>query len=519
MEENQIIKELGLYKYRLLATPQQMKTLEKESDKAGVSYERLMEKAGKELSKHIKMKFTEKKNFLSETPSVIFLCGNGNNAGDCFVAARRLKKWKIDSEVFMLCGEPKTELAKLNFERMKDIPIIYDEKETLDILNEKYSSSIIVDGVFGTGFHGELPENVRRIFKVCKQSDIAVDVPSGGNCKTGAAAEGVMPAKITVAFGCAKSGMLQYPLWSLCGQIIIRDINIPENVYELIDYPIEILSGANKILKRKPDSHKGNFGRLLTVCGSLSMPGAALMSACAAARSGVGLLEVCAPEQYVPHFAAKLPEAIYLPLETENGSYTESAYDKIMRSAEKSTAVLIGCGLGVNDQTRKLVKKLLLNINCPIILDADGINCITDCINIIKQVKHDIILTPHPAEMARLCGVGTAEVQADRFECAKAFSQKYDCILVLKGAGTVISYPDRAYVNTTGNPGMSKGGSGDVLSGIVSSLTAQGIPPETGVFIHGRAGDAAAEKHSEQGMLPTDIIGELGGIFKKIQEF
>ncbi|MCM1227798.1 MAG: NAD(P)H-hydrate dehydratase [Clostridium sp.] len=515
MDEMQSIGKL-LYKYRLLVTPKQMKTFEEESDKAGVSYERLMEKAGKELSKHIKTQFTEYKDSFSETPLVIFLCGNGNNAGDCFVAARRLKKRSIDSVVFLLCGEPKTELARLNFERMEDIKVIRDESEMLGILNEKRMKSIKVDGVFGTGFHGWLPENVKRIFKVCGFIDIAADVPSGGNCKTGAVADGTLYAKKTIAFGCAKIGMLQYPLRSLCGQIIIKDINIPEKVYGLIDYPIETLTGA-EIPKRTPDSHKGNFGRLLTVCGSVNMPGAALMSACAAARSGVGLLEVCAPAEYVPHFAAKLPEAVYLPLETENGAYALNSYDKIIKSAEKASAVLIGCGLGVCGSTKNLVKKLIQNINCPIILDADGINCITDSIDIIRQTKREIILTPHPAEMARLCGTTAAEIQSDRFEYAKMFSQKYSCTLILKGAGTIIAYPDRAYVNTSGNPGMAKGGSGDVLSGIVASLAAQGIPSETGVFIHGRAGDAAAEKYSKQSMLPTDMIDELGGIFKKFE--
>lgn len=506
----------NLFKHKLLVTPKQMKMLETESDKAGISYERLMEKAGKELSKYIKTQFSEYKNSFSKTPLVIFLCGNGNNAGDCFVAARRLKKKNIDPVVFLLCGEPKTELAKLNFDRMEDIPIIREEKEMLDILNKKRLESVIVDGVFGTGFHGELPENVKRIFKACRFIDIAADVPSGGNCKTGAAADGTLHAKKTVTFGCTKIGMLQYPLRSLCGQITVKNINIPKKVYNLIDYPIETLTEVD-IPKRPPDSHKGNFGRLLTVCGSTNMPGAALMSACAAARSGVGLLEVCAPKQYAAHFAAKLPEAIYLPLETENGTYTLNSYDKIIKSAEKASAVLIGCGLGVCKNTKNLVRKLIQNINCPIILDADGINCIADSIDIIRQTKREIILTPHPAEMARLCGISTTEVQSDRLECAKTYSQEFNCTLILKGAGTIIAYPNKAYVNTSGNPGMAKGGSGDVLSGIVASLAAQGIPSETGVFIHGLAGDAAARKHSEQSMLPTDIIDELGGIFKNFE--
>lgn len=501
----------------LAVTPEQMKILEMESDRAGVSYEMLMENAGNALADFINDVLCQIKKKSPKVSRVIFLCGNGNNAGDCFVAARYLwELYGISSMLFMLCGEPETELAKLNFQRMPGIPVIYDEEEMLRILKE--DRCIKADGVFGTGFHGELPSNVKKILEACGNIEIAVDVPSGGNCKTGVVAEGTMPADVTLTFGAIKFGMTQYPLRKLCGEISVADINIPENVYKLVDYPIEIIDGEKiKLPKRNPNSHKGNFGRLLTVCGSKAMPGAALLSACAAARSGIGLLEICAPQEYVPHYAVRLPEAIYLPLAASDNGYQKGSYEKIIKSAQKANTVLIGCGLGIGEQITVLIKKLLTNINCPIILDADGINGITDCINIIKEVKQEIILTPHPAEMARLCGISTAEVQADRLECAKKFAQEYGCTVVLKGAGTIAAYPDRAYVCLSGNPGMSTAGSGDVLSGIISSLKAQGIPAEVGVYIHGIAGDAAAEKNSIHGMIAGDIIASLSEILKEME--
>lgn len=524
-----------IFRDELAVTPAQMKMLEEESDKAGNSYELLMEHAGMGLAYSLRnpVKYMEEKTSPEREPEIIFLCGNGNNAGDCFVAARYLKDMNVKSVIFLLCGEPKTPLAKLNFDRMTDIPVIRDEKEMIERLDDSLID-IKVDGVFGTGFHGELPENVKQIFSHCNGVIIAADVPSGGNCQTGAVAEGTLKVSTTMTFGNRKFGMTQYPLREHCKYARIVHIPISDEAYEKIDYPIivlddELIINPNQtemrkgflscFPDRKPDSHKGNFGRLLTVCGSVSMPGAAIMSACAAARCGVGLLTVCTPKEYLPQFAAKLPEAVYLPIETaESGSYTSDSFEEIIQAADKSTAVLIGCGIGNTDESRKLVKNLIVNINCPVILDADGINCISDSIDIIKQAKSDIILTPHPAEMGRLCGMNASEVQSDRLEIAKCFAQENDCIVVLKGAGTVIAYPDKAYVNTTGNSGMSKGGSGDVLSGIIASLAAQGIPPHTGVFIHGKAGDIAAQKHSKQSMLPTDMIDELGGIFKELEK-
>ena len=523
-----------IFRDELVVTPAQMKMLEEESDKAGNSYELLMEHAGMGLAYSLRnpVRYMAEKVNDERQPEIIFLCGNGNNAGDCFVAARYLKEMDVKSVIFLLCGEPKTHLARLNFDRMEDIPVIREEEEMLERLDDSLID-IKVDGVFGTGFHGELPENVKRIFAKCDGVLIAADVPSGGNCRTGEVSEGTLRVNTTMTFGNRKFGMTQYPLREHCNYSRIIHIPISDKAYDKIDYPVivldeELIMNPNqtemrrvflsKFPERKPDSHKGNFGRLLTVCGSETMPGAAIMPACAAARCGVGLLTVCTPKAYLPQFAAKLPEAMYLPLETaDSGTYTVDSLDKIIRESEKCTAVLIGCGLGNTSETRELVKKLVLNINCPIILDADGINCIADSIDIIKQAKSDIILTPHPAEMGRLCGMTAKEIQADRLEVAKSFAQENNCTVVLKGAGTIIAFPDMAYVNTTGNPGMSKGGSGDVLSGIIASLAAQGIPAQTGVFIHGKAGDRAAEKHSMQSMLPTDMIDELGGIFKELE--
>lgn len=518
----------------IVVTPEQMKYLESEADRNGNTYEMLMEKAGKLLTEKI-ITIIEKEKLEDENRvfDIIFLCGNGNNAGDCFVAARYLKQYGIDSAAALLCGEPKTEIAKLNFSRMSKIEVIRDKNILLELLakNKQFDESlpypcqIIVDGVFGTGFHGELPEEIREVFSVCRESDIviAVDVPSGGDCRNGRVSNGTLKADCTVTFGFEKFGMTQYPLKEYCGEICTADIGIPEEYTENFEYKINTMYGSllkNVIPKKKPDSHKGDYGRLLIVCGSEKMPGACIMAAEAAARSGVGLLQIATVKSIMPVITSRLPEAMLEPIEAdENGFMSVNNYEKIISAAEKSTAVLIGCGLGVTDSTRNLVKKLLNNLNCTVILDADGINCISDSIDIIRQVKSSIILTPHPAEMGRLCGKSAAEVQSDRLNTAVNFSNEYNATVVLKGAGTVIAEKNNIYVNQTGNPGMGKGGSGDVLSGIIASLAAQGISTVDsavlGTFVHGLAGDMAAEKKSMQSMMATDIIGELAEVFKK----
>ncbi len=518
-----------------IVTPEQMKYLEAESDRNGNTYEMLMEKAGEHLAeKIISIINIEKNKDKNQLFDITFICGNGNNAGDCFVAARYLKQHGIDSAVALLCGEPKTEIAKLNFSRMNQIEIISDKNILIDRIS-KYKQfdevlscprQIIVDGAFGTGFHGELPEAVRDIFNTCSECDIviAVDVPSGGDCRNGKVSDGTLKADYTITFGFEKFGMTQYPLKEYCGEICVADIGIPIEYTDNFKYKIKIMCDSclkNIIPRKKPDSHKGNFGRLLIVCGSEKMPGACIMAAEAAARSGVGLLQIAAVKSITPVITNRLPEAMLEPLKAdEDGFISSHNFETIMRAAEKASAVLIGCGIGVTDGTKELVKNLLKNLNCPIILDADGINCISDSIDIIRQTKSSIILTPHPAEMGRLCGKSTAEVQSDRLGTAMNFSNEYNAVVVLKGAGTVIAEKNNIYVNQTGNPGMGKGGSGDVLSGIIASFAAQGISKVDsavlGTFVHGAAGDLAASKKSMQSMIATDIIGELGEVFKKL---
>ena len=272
------------------------------------------------------------------------------------------------------------------------------------------------------------------------------------------------------------------------------------------------------VAPRPDDAHKGTMGTLLSICGSYGMAGAGILSGTAALRSGLGLLKCALPKSIYPIMAARLPESVYLPLE-ENADGRISALNLPYLLSQKSDAVLLGCGLGVCGDTKAIVEGFIRSCERPMVLDADALNCIADDPEALKNAKAPIIITPHPMEMARLCGVTAAEVNDNREMTARTFAARYGVITVLKGAGTVIASPDgKARINMTGNSGMATGGSGDVLAGICASLIAQGKVPFdcacAAVYLHGLAGDFAAKRLGKIPMLPSDIIDELPNAFK-----
>ncbi len=270
---------------------------------------------------------------------------------------------------------------------------------------------------------------------------------------------------------------------------------------------------------RPDDAHKGTMGTLLSVCGSYGMAGAAVLSSLAALRSGVGLLKCALPRSVYPIAACRVPESVYLPLR-ENCDGKTAADNADFLLVQDADALLMGCGLSVCDDTRALVRRLLLSFERPMLLDADALNCIADDPSVLRQAKAPVVITPHPAEMGRLLGVTAKEVNADRAKTAREFAARYNVITVLKGAGTVIAAPSgRALLNTTGNSGMATGGSGDVLAGICAALLAQGKAPfncaAAAVYLHGLAGDLAAKRLGKISMLPSDIIDELPNAFRE----
>ena len=270
---------------------------------------------------------------------------------------------------------------------------------------------------------------------------------------------------------------------------------------------------------RPTDSHKGTFGRAVIVGGQYGMAGAPLLATRAALRCGVGLAEAAVPRSIYPILAGAVPEAIFTPLpENEAGQLDETALPPLLKRLNGTSSLVLGCGLGQGAGVRALVRELLTAAGCPLVLDADGINAVDTHILSQEEGRGPRILTPHPGEMARLCGLTVAKVQADRAELAAKTAREWQAVVVLKGHHTVIAGPDgRLAVNPTGNPGMATGGSGDVLAGMIGGLLAQGVPPweaaAAGAYLHGLAGDRATKALSRTALLPSDIIGELCGLF------
>lgn len=279
----------------------------------------------------------------------------------------------------------------------------------------------------------------------------------------------------------------------------------------------------NKAVFNRPDgSNKGTLGSLLCICGSYGMAGAAIMAGKAALRCGIGLLKIAVPKSIYPVCATNILESVYYPLEeTSNGVISSKNTDFLLEMCEKSSAVVIGCGLSVCDDTKNLVQSVITNCEKPLVIDADALNCICNKPEILKNLKAPAIITPHPGEMARLLHSTPKTVNSNRENTAIDFAKKFGVVTVLKGAGTIIASPDgEVYINHTGNSGMATGGSGDVLSGIIGSLLAQGASPinaaAAGVFLHGTIGDLAAEKLGKISMLPTDMIDMIPTAYLKL---
>lgn len=504
-----------------LVTPLEMMKLEDMANQSGVTYDIMMNRAGTGLAAHLAHIANE-----SQQSRLLFLCGNGNNAGDCFVAATHLAK-QFEITVCLVSGVPKTRTAYTKYKLMKHVTVLTDHAQILEAVQ---SHGLIVDGIFGIGFRGELNPQIQELFAAAEAPDkqiIAVDIPSGGSGLIGTVADGTPHCHITVTFGAAKTGLFITPLSEHCGAILLVDIGLPESAFDALEYPITQIDMdmIRTLLPARPQNgHKGMFGKLLCVTGSRTMPGAALLSTQAALRCGVGLCCLASDPDVCRMLMMYAPEATIQPLPTDaNGMLTQNAIPEILRIAKQANCILIGCGLGQSKEIQAVIQALIPQLDCPIILDADGLNAIVSSIDILRKAKSKIVLTPHPGEMARLLHCTVEEVQKDRFTAAKRLANRFpNAIVVLKGAGTIVAVSDHASINTNGNSGMSKGGSGDILAGMIAGLAAQQIQPEhaaqIGVYLHGLAGDCAAAEFSKRAMLPSDMLQQLPVLFGEFEE-
>ncbi len=450
----------------------------------------LMEKAANGIISFIKPYLDGKK--------LTIICGAGNNGGDGWAVASILYPYPI--EVVFL-EDPKTKESIFYREKYKGIVFPADSEKGKDaILN----SEIILDCIFGIGLSRDAEGIYREIISLINQSNayvISVDVPSGLSADSGKAFPHV-EADETICITAKKLSSVITPSKEFYGKVSVCDINIDMDNFS----PVANICEEDILyhLPHRPNnSHKGMFGTLKTLCGSYSMTGAAILAINAALRSGIGLVKAFGENRLLDIYKTQLSEPIYI--EFSKNSFME----------EKASAMLIGCGIGT--EYDEYLRDILINATCPIILDADGINFLSRNIDICERIPTSLIITPHPKEMARLCNCSLSQIQEDRFYQCKNFSEKYNCTVVLKGEGTIIcTSGETPIINTTGNSGLSKGGSGDVLAGIISSFVAQGVSSHyaaaLGVYLHGLAADSLKEKLSEFSFLPSDIPMEVGKI-------
>lgn len=480
----------------LILTPEEIRKAEEKANGNILSYEEMMENAGRGCAEHIINSYPQHKN-------IVIICGKGKNGGDGFVIARYMAESEKDVNIICAFNSPSDELSEKNRKRVDGQVNIYDGSHISRHISRLISNAdIIVDAVFGIGFKGALPENVKELFRLADNSKavkIAVDIPSGlsvGNENT----EQCFRADETLSMLCFKKEHIYKPYSDFCGKTTVIPIG-----FECTDGFLKSAAAAEikELLPKRPfNSNKGTYGKVLIAAGSKKMPGAAVISAKGALSLGAGLVFLAFPDCIYSTVTSHLTECVFRPLPSEKtGEFDELSIDTIEAEYASFPCIATGPGLTTGTGPQLLLEFLIKNYNGKLIIDADGINIISRNIDILKETSADILLTPHPGEMARLTGLSVEEINSNRIKVSREFAQKYNATVLLKGANTVIASPDAdTYINPTGSPALSRGGSGDLLTGIIASLTAQGISlcnaAVAGAYIHGLAGDMAEKRYT-----------------------
>ncbi|MGN0334140.1 MAG: NAD(P)H-hydrate dehydratase [Lachnospiraceae bacterium] len=451
-------------------------------------------------------------NGMYDLRQVLIVCGSGNNGGDGLAIARILSGKGIRTEVYFVGNESRmTEETALQMEMYRQTGGNFVTKPSYD------EYTVIVDAVFGIGcnrdLQGAVLEYVRQVNAV-KIPVIAVDIPSGVNGSTGKICTDAVKASTTVTFSEKKLGMMIHPAKDYCGEVICADIGIPkQDVFRAHAFYYEE-EDLGRIPKRIENSHKGSYGKVLVVAGSAEIFGAAYFSSAAAYRTGSGLVKVFTPEENRVPMQTLLPEALLAVYDRKHPDL-----EKLRKCMEWADVIAVGPGIGIDDSAENILQSVLKESKVPIVIDADGINLLAKNTEILSEISVPVILTPHLQEMSRLTGMEKSELAASPFEQGKAFTDRYPVILVWKDARTIVMSKNRdLFVNTSGNPGMATGGSGDVLTGVIASLIGQGMEPleaaRLGVYLHGKAGDAAAVRKGMHGMLASDILYGISEVIK-----
>jgi NAD(P)H-hydrate epimerase len=497
-------------------------------DEIGIPALVLMENAGRQVVAAIEAAYEERLE-----GRVAVLCGRGNNGGDGFVVARTLLQRGVECAVFVIGsvgdvrGEARTNLDILG--RLGVTVVEISDEQTWELhFSEISRCTLIVDAIFGTGLKSALAGMLETVVADVNAAGIpivSIDLPSGLSADTPQLIGDCIDASMTVTLAALKLPLILPPAEAHAGDVVIADIRIPAEVIDDLEgRHIELLTREDigaLLEPRTADSHKGDFGRVLVIAGSRGKTGAAHLSAMGALRSGAGLVTVGTPASCLPIVASLAPEFMTESLdETPEGQVAAAAIERVLDLSVD--VIACGPGLGRGSGTSDFVRALLDRAEVPLVLDADALTVLADDPGrLVGREERDVIITPHPGEMARLVGSSADEVQANRIEVASDFAATHHVYVVLKGHRTVIATPEgRIFINPTGNAGMATGGTGDVLTGMISAFLAQLLDAEAAcrlaVFLHGMAGDIAEAREGEIAMTATDVLAHIGDAIQEL---
>jgi hydroxyethylthiazole kinase-like uncharacterized protein yjeF len=512
----------------LLVTSAEMRRIETEADARGHSYAAMMARAGQAVAEAVDERFA--------VARIVVLAGPGNNGGDGLVAARLLADEGHEVMVYLwhrvIAGDRL--VADLV---AHDIPTTSAEEDSDWSLLDEWlgNAEVVVDALLGTGLSrplsGEITDLLDQVRAATQAPDgpfvVAVDVPTGLNSDDGTVDPHTVPADLTVTFAYPKVGLFRFPGAASVGDLIIADIGIPDGL-ATGNVHVAVAAEVAALLPARPlDSHKGTFGKALVVAGSLAYTGAAALAASGAYRAGCGLVTAAIPAVIHSVVAQLLPEATFMPLPDEDGMLCAAAVPAVRAALARYDAVLLGPGLGAGPPSAAFVGALMgdlagLGAVPRLVVDADGLNLIAQLAGGPAALPALSVVTPHPGEMARLLGSDTETVNADRVSVARAAAQSWNLVVVLKGAFTVVAAPDgRVSINPFATPALATAGTGDVLSGLITGLLAQGVAPfeaaVLGAWLHGQAGQLAAEELGTRGVLARDVLDTVRTAFSVLE--
>ncbi len=510
-----------------VTTGAEMRNIDKTAiEKYGIPGIVLMENAGRCV-------FDICENYISKSgkSNVLIVAGKGNNGGDGFVVARLLKNKGYSVSLIVV-----SEKSDIKGDALTNIEIA--EKIGIDIKTYKpeifekeiFKCDFIVDALLGTGLKGEVREPYKTVIESINKSEkyvISVDIPSGLDSDTGEILGSCVVADETVTLALPKRGLYLENSFLYTGKLTVADISMPSIIYENdMDIKGNVLTKeeAFEIMpKRIKRSNKGTYGRLFVVAGSKGMTGASYLCCKSAYRTGCGVVHSCIVNSAVSVMQSILPEAVYIPLEDMGGFVYKDSIDDVEHEMYKALAFVIGPGLGGRKQVSEFVKQILVDIDVTAVIDADGLNAIADDTDILKKMKKMPIITPHPKEMERLTGIPVKDILNNTVDVALDFAKTHNCVVLLKDSRTVIANPKgEFYINTRGSSALAKGGSGDVLSGIIGSLVSQGCDTfesaVLGAYIHGITGEIAGERFTNYGSLSGDFADIIPEALKSILE-